>query len=1056
MRGNALNNTWRRIVSLVAIAGLPAWASAQPVQSTAEIEPNETKGNATLTPELPLSGGPALTGFTLGSNLSPGVPSSADTFRLRVAGAGNTTPTIYRHRLVGNEDGPPFSWSMTIRGLRQSRLPSGEVVILPETDDQLQRTLGTVWAGVVERTRFDAQTVLLRLPPEFRCLTEPTGNCSASEQAQKALDVLNRFAMPARTLQWYGFGRPHELFVRIEGTSSTNALYSMKLSSEAVTPLPVAQELAPGEIYIGIDRAGIPLSVQNDPNIPDTRWQEALLTSLAVYDENLNPIPGFSNDDPRPDMPHPGFDPADPTVTPAGWPANTPYPALAAALRRTFAPGVYYIAYARDPLAYNLASPGDDNNLSRRTDFADLLVPGSSTLPPTDPLQPTVEPGQPTPPPRRLPWYTNLRLIDSAGSTVSLRQVMGGPYHVNWYRLTVQSTTNFTANGVAFPDLVARGDSTLLTVDLRLVPPATSLPPIASVTADLRALGGAQNAIMRDDGVGGDLAAGDNIYSLAVNIAPSQTVGLAQIPFTVTEAPPLNATTSGTLSLRVFGVPAATELGTLSAATTTLERTADPLAANGVRWYTFTSLVGVGPAAFLDLTTAGSNLGPVNDTRIALYGSNGLPLYTNDDGGRSSGPSLLSFGQPTLTRRYGPPDMEGAGQDDGTLPPGRYYVAVVGGPLSTFGPGFSVSSVSGNAGNVRLSVLTNSSSPRAVGTASPPVLFRALPRPVRLQVAVTPADRPFAGIGSVTADLSAIGLSTTEPLLDNGVPPDAAAGDLIFTREVDLGGQVVGGLVFPYLVTDALNRTAAGTISVQVTQYEDLGVVEQGRQGALTRTINSVPTGTVEWYRLLVRRPVPEDGGKYIDIHTIGSDLSPVNSLSLALYDAAGSVVAINTRWPGVVTELGGLSFGDSPGGSQQIPARSYVDGAQNWTMESNFGSLSAGTYYLAITPGDLTLWGGDFIVVPATENSGTVRFAILTNLASPACLADVSGIGGPGSEPDGLLTGDDFVTFVGAFSTGDPLADIVGIGGAGTEPDGVVSGDDFNAFIASFAAGCP
>ena len=72
-----------------------------------------------------------------------------------------------------------------------------------------------------------------------------------------------------------------------------------------------------------------------------------------------------------------------------------------------------------------------------------------------------------------------------------------------------------------------------------------------------------------------------------------------------------------------------------------------------------------------------------------------------------------------------------------------------------------------------------------------------------------------------------------------------------------------------------------------------------------------------------------------------------------------------------------------------------------------------------------------------------------------PACsLADIVSIGGS-PPPDGLLTGDDFNAFIGAFAQNDLLADIVSIGG--TPPgDGLITGDDFNAFIAAFAAGCP
>ena len=75
---------------------------------------------------------------------------------------------------------------------------------------------------------------------------------------------------------------------------------------------------------------------------------------------------------------------------------------------------------------------------------------------------------------------------------------------------------------------------------------------------------------------------------------------------------------------------------------------------------------------------------------------------------------------------------------------------------------------------------------------------------------------------------------------------------------------------------------------------------------------------------------------------------------------------------------------------------------------------------------------------------------------AQPPCFADITAIGGPPAGPDGLITGDDFIAFIGAFAAGDALADITSVGGPPSGPDGLVTGDDFNAFIAAFAQGCP
>ena len=59
---------------------------------------------------------------------------------------------------------------------------------------------------------------------------------------------------------------------------------------------------------------------------------------------------------------------------------------------------------------------------------------------------------------------------------------------------------------------------------------------------------------------------------------------------------------------------------------------------------------------------------------------------------------------------------------------------------------------------------------------------------------------------------------------------------------------------------------------------------------------------------------------------------------------------------------------------------------------------------------------------------------------------------GGGSPLPDGTIDGGDFIAFINAFASGEPLADIAAAGGF--FPDGTVDGDDFIAFINGFAAG--
>ncbi len=132
------------------------------------------------------------------------------------------------------------------------------------------------------------------------------------------------------------------------------------------------------------------------------------------------------------------------------------------------------------------------------------------------------------------------------------------------------------------------------------------------------------------------------------------------------------------------------------------------------------------------------------------------------------------------------------------------------------------------------------------------------------------------------------------------------------------------------------------------------------------------------------------------------------------------------------------------PLGNGVLPSGAVINGAQSPTLTiSNFQSQDAGQYYCMII--------GDC-------NSGPTAVATLT--AGVACsIADISGGGPNGDQPDGILDGSDFIAFINSFSTGDvnvdPRADIVGGGPNGLDPDGIIDGSDFIAFINAFSAGC-
>lgn len=101
----------------------------------------------------------------------------------------------------------------------------------------------------------------------------------------------------------------------------------------------------------------------------------------------------------------------------------------------------------------------------------------------------------------------------------------------------------------------------------------------------------------------------------------------------------------------------------------------------------------------------------------------------------------------------------------------------------------------------------------------------ASPNPVEwgqtllLSATVAPGSNPASTTLSVTADASAVGGVASLPLADDGVAPDATAGDLVFTGATTvLASAGTGPRSIALAVTDEFARTGSGSTTVQVTQ----------------------------------------------------------------------------------------------------------------------------------------------------------------------------------------------------------------------------------------------
>ncbi len=180
--------------ALVAALCLATTSFAQ--TTNPEVEPNETKAQATTNGTITITAGDSLTGTTTGTSTTVAGGASADTFRLRTA----TLPAgIYRHSLQITTTGTA-GHSGSIRGLNQTDGGAGVGGVVGTTDNAFQTSSTT--------------------------------------------------SVPARTNFWYGFGRGEELYWRVTGTSTTTGPYTATMATTAVTPTVVPGTFLAGQITL--------------------------------------------------------------------------------------------------------------------------------------------------------------------------------------------------------------------------------------------------------------------------------------------------------------------------------------------------------------------------------------------------------------------------------------------------------------------------------------------------------------------------------------------------------------------------------------------------------------------------------------------------------------------------------------------------------------------------------------------------------------------------------------------------------------------------------------
>lgn len=255
------------------------------------------------------------------------------------------------------------------------------------------------------------------------------------------------------------------------------------------------------------------------------------------------------------------------------------------------------------------------------------------------------------------------------------------------------------ASGAATPSTVGEGGTTKLAVT---VTPGSAPNGITSVVVTTTAFGGT-TANLNDSGTGGDVTAGDNIWSADVTLGTGLVGGLTNLPFTVTDVQSRTAT--GNIPVTIVAPPPATDLGTITNMAGVSGLAINP---GEFFWYKFTLAAPVQATAgeFLDIDTEGSlTTGGTlpNDTFIGLYDINGSRIATDDDDG-SNANSQLTFGATTPARPAPSDGLAYNGRDGATLAAGTYYLCVSAFNTTFATTGWGVTTTHTNTGTYNLNI----------------------------------------------------------------------------------------------------------------------------------------------------------------------------------------------------------------------------------------------------------------------------------------------------------------------------------------------------------------
>ena len=471
------------------------------------------------------------------------------------------------------------------------------------------------------------------------------------------------------------------------------------------------------------------------------------------------------------------------------------------------------------------------------------------------------------------------------------------------------TTAALAGVGLASPAVVNAGDSSLLTVT---VSPGTSPTSTGiAVTANLSSIGGSATQAFSDAGTGGDVTAGDMVFSFLAS--PAASSGTFLLPVSIGDAQGRTAT--ATIALAMAAPPANVVISQIyggggnagadyrndfielrnreafdvSVAGWSVQYTS----ASGTSWAS-TTLTGIIPAGGYFLVQEAAGAGGT------------LQLPTPDATGTiamsaASGKVALVAATSPLTGSCpiaGALDFVGYGaancfEGTGSAPTLSNTTAA-----ARLGAGLTDSN--DNAADF----VTDAPSPKTTLGVPPTGIGAAAPASITsgasalLTVTVTPGAFPSSPLTGVTLDLSPIG-GGTQAFFDDGSHGDATAGDNVYSDLVVVTGAP-GFKVLSGTIGDARGRSAAVTIRLAIESTTTTPISQIQGSGSTSPLVGQfvTTTGTVTALR---------STGFYVQTPDGLDDGDPATSDGLFVFTSGGGVkpaVGSAVRVTGVVSEF--------------------------------------------------------------------------------------------------------------------------------------------------------